>query len=397
VKLRFLLCLALLHTLVDGYAQVVTPLWPQLTKGLGPRTFTVVLASWQLATSLSQPLFACWGDRFGSRWLVGFGPALAVVCVSLLGFASGPVSLMCLLVLGGLGIGAFHPEAAVGVVEAAGTRMTQGLAIFVCGGMVGLGLGPLVSGTLAAEYGLPSLVWLMPPGLVLVGLLFLVHGPAAHAFPHGLQGDGLIDALRGRWGAALLLLTVATLRVVPILGIPLTLAFWLDQQDVSEAGIGLHQSLFLLSGGLGTLLCPLLFRPGREVAGLVGTMLPAAGCVALLTQRHAVAYYTGLIGAGFLLQGSIPLLIAHSQRVLPRGQRLAASLTLGTSWGLGGLVVAGLQAYFNAAGRFEGLLWALVPFTVLAALGSCLLPRSGTAPDVVAPAPTLSPSPIAPR
>jgi FSR family fosmidomycin resistance protein-like MFS transporter len=321
---------------------------------------------------------------------------LAVVCISLLGFAGGPVSLAFLLVLGGLGIGAFHPEAAVGVVEAAGSRTTQGLALFVFGGMVGLGLGPLLSGMLAEHYGLPSLVWTMPPGLLLVGLLFILHRPAGRSSPHGTKGENVAEAPPGRWRAALLLLTVATLRVVPSLGIPLALAFWLDQQHVSESEIGRVQSLFLLSGGLGTLLCPLLVRPGREIAGLLGTTFPAAGFVALLTRPQPLAYYTGLIGAGFLLQGSIPLLIAYSQRVLPRGQRLAASLTLGTSWGLGGLLVAGLQAYFSAAGRLEGLLWAMVPLTALAGVGSFLLPRGAAVRDAVAGPSNLAPSPVRP-
>src|SRR5262249_11521251 len=109
-----------------------------------------------------------------------------------------------------------------------------------------------------------------------------------------------------------------------------------------------------------------------------------------------LAHYTGLIGAGFLLQGSIPLLIAHSQRVLPHDQRLAASLTLGMSWGLGGLLVAGLQTYFKATGHLEGLLWAMVPFTLLAALGSCLLPRGAVVSNTVASSPNLAPSPVRP-
>ena len=66
---RSLFCLVLIHTLVDGYAQVVSPLWPHLkrTLGLDPWLLTVMIASWQISTSVSQPLFGYWGDRFGSR------------------------------------------------------------------------------------------------------------------------------------------------------------------------------------------------------------------------------------------------------------------------------------------------------------------------------------------
>jgi FSR family fosmidomycin resistance protein-like MFS transporter len=377
LRWRSLVCLALIHTLVDSYAQVVTPLWPRLQKDfhLLPWGLTLLYAAWQMGTSVSQPFFGYWGDRFGSRWMVAVGPAIAVVCVTLIGFVPGPAWLFLLLALAGLGIGAFHPEAAAGVVEAAGTRAPQGLALFTFGGMLGLGIGPIVSGFLAEHYGLTGLAYALPPGLVLLLALVLLRQPVPIHRTHSSGHIGLREMLAGRGLAATLVLTVATLRVVPALGIPLGMAFLLDREGQSAEVIGRAQSLFLLSGGLGTLLCPLLVRPGRELAVLVGTILPAAGCLALLAWGHPWAYHVGLIGSGLLLQGSIPILISYSQRLLPRGQRIAASLTLGASWGLGGLIVAGLQTYFTATGHFEGMFWALLPFALAAALGSCLLPH----------------------
>ena len=108
---------------------------------------------------------------------------------------------------------------------------------------------------------------------------------------------------------------------------------------------------------------------------LVGTGLPAAGCLILSAADNSVAYYVGLIGSGFLVQGAVPILIAYSQRLLPRGRRLAASLSLGTSWGLGALIVGGFPAYFSALGRLEWMFWAMAPFALAAALGSYRLPR----------------------
>jgi hypothetical protein len=85
--------------------------------------------------------------------------------------------------------------------------------------------------------------------------------------------------------------------------------------------------------------------------------------------------YVGLIGAGFLLQGTIPILISYSQHLLPRGQRLAASLTLGASWGLGGIVVAGLKAIFSSGDQLTSMLWAMVPFALASSACAALLPR----------------------
>src|SRR5262249_54053140 len=131
-----------------------------------------------------------------------------------------------------------------------------------------------------------------------------------------------------------------------------------------------------LSGGLGTLLCPLLTRAGRELGTLIGTTLVAAGFLVLLTQPSKWAMFIGLAGAGFLIQGTIPILIAYSQRLLPRGQRLAASLTLGASWGLGGVVVAGLKLIFTGD-RLPHMLWAMIPFALASSACAAMLPRLG--------------------
>jgi FSR family fosmidomycin resistance protein-like MFS transporter len=416
LHIRSLVCLVLLHTAVDTYAQLLAPLWPRFGKdlGLAPWLATALFAVWQMATSVSQPLFGYWGDRFGSRWMVAIGPALGVVCISLIGFANGAASLALLLLIGGLGIGAFHPEAAAGVAEASGPRAAQGLALFTCAGMLGLGLGPLISGTLVEQYGLPGLTWALLPGLLFVGAVALVRSPGIPATSPGIAGTSpgiaipglranLVEILDGRSVSVVLLLAVATLRVVPALGVPLGLAFLLDQRGVPADAIGRAQSLFLLSGGIGTLLCPFFTRPGREQMVLVATIVPAAGFLALLAGDETWWFYVGLAASGLLLQGGIPVLIAYSQRLLPRGRRLAASLTLGASWGAGGLIVAALQAYFKATGHLEGMLWAMVPFAVVAGLGSCLLPRlpvpgshhavlPSTRPDVTAePVPAASP------
>src|SRR5207247_1468616 len=181
-----------------------------------------------------------------TRWVVSLGPALGILCVSLIGFAAGPASLIALLLVGGLGMGAFHPEAAAGVVEASGTRAARCLALFSFGGMVGLGVGPVVSGALAHRHGLPSLAWLLLPGLLLLGLLLLYGRPASGPHPARQHPPvSLAEVVDGRWLSVLLLLAVATLRVIPALGVPVGVAFLLDRAGHGPQDIGAVQSLFL--------------------------------------------------------------------------------------------------------------------------------------------------------
>jgi FSR family fosmidomycin resistance protein-like MFS transporter len=366
--------------LVDCFSQFVSPLWPSLENKLdvAPWAISILFAGWQLGASISQPLFGYLGDRFDTRLAVVFGPGLAILCLTLIGFASGPVSLGLLLVVGGLGIGAFHPEAAVGVVQASGKRITLGLAIFTCGGMLGLGIGPYLSGSLVAALGLRGLLWAAAPGVLCLAAFLCLRGPTPHLHTHAQsRADSLAVILDGRGLSVLLLLAVATLRVIPALGVPWCLSFLLQRQGATEADIGFTLSVFLLSGGVGSIACPLLARGGRELGTLVGTTLLAAGFLAILRPDRAWLMYAGLIGSGFLLQGTIPILISYSQRLLPRGRRLAASLTLGASWGLGGIVVAGLKLVFTED-QLANMLWAMVPFTLASSACAALLPRDAT-------------------
>ena len=105
---------------------------------------------------------------------------------------------------------------------------------------------------------------------------------------------------------------------------------------------------------------------------------PHPTVLALLPRGSAWQMYAGLIGSGFLLQGTIPILISYSQRLLPRGRRLAASLTLGASWGVGGVLVAGLKLLFPSSEHLPGMLWTMVPFALASSACAALLPRSAT-------------------
>ena len=74
---------------------------------------------------------------------------------------------------------------------------------------------------------------------------------------------------------------------------------------------------------------PLLLCPRLEYAGMVA-------CVAVI---------------GALLGAVMPILVGYGQRLLHQGPRLASSLTMGVTWGVGGILVAALMATLNHAAR----------------------------------------------
>jgi FSR family fosmidomycin resistance protein-like MFS transporter len=79
-------------------------------------------------------------------------------------------------------------------------------------------------------------------------------------------------------------------------------------------------------------------------------------------------------------------MISYGQQLVPESQRVASSITMGVSWGVGGALVSLILAISKYLGQYE---LAFVLFAVSTAASSALciwLPAASTAP-----APSASP------
>ena len=366
-----LILLALGHCLVDALALIAQPLWPTLQHKLelSPGSIQWAYVLWTLTTCLSQFLFGYWGDRYRGRWLLWAGPAVAALCVSCIGLADSFGMLCLLLIVGGLGIGAYHPEAAATVGSLHPENRSRAMSLFVMGGSIGTAIGPFYSGRMTTTFGMASLVWTMTWALAIAALVGLGLRGVSAPRPTTAKQASLTRQVRGKEGHVFLVLVIGTLRVLPSLGVLQGLAFMLDIRGFSEGDIGTAQSVYQVSTGAGVLACALWVRGSRERLALC--LLPLFATPMLLCGPF-VSYTMLLVClaiAGLVLGGATPVLISYAQALLPEGQRFASSITMGVSWGLGGVLVAGAMAIFDRAGRPE---LAMIIFG-LAPLLSCVL------------------------
>src|SRR5437867_7708214 len=136
-----LVLLSLAHFSIDAYSSFVSPLLPLLVAKLDltlTRVGTLIALS-SLSSSLSQPLFGLIADRIRRPWFVAFGPLCAAVFLSAVGLAPNFGWLIALLMLGGLGAAAFHPQGAALATDRA-ERRSLALSLFVGGGPLGFSL-----------------------------------------------------------------------------------------------------------------------------------------------------------------------------------------------------------------------------------------------------------------
>src|SRR5215813_12913920 len=102
------------HCAVDLYASFFTPLLPLLIAKfhLSLTLVGLLVAFGSMSSSLTQPFFGWWSDRLRRPWFVAFGPLMGALFLSAVGAAPNYAALVGLLLLGGLGTAAFHPQAA---------------------------------------------------------------------------------------------------------------------------------------------------------------------------------------------------------------------------------------------------------------------------------------------
>jgi MFS transporter, FSR family, fosmidomycin resistance protein len=378
VGVAMLVTLTLVHALVDAFASSVQPLWPSFQRDLKLPDGSIqwVIIAWSLTTSTSQLFFGYLGDRHSGRWLLWAGPLLGIACMGCVGLANSVWTLGLLVVLGGLGVAAFHPEAAATAGLLVPEARSRSMSIFVTGGFLGQAIGPLGSGWISENYGLGRLTWNLAWGLGLLALLRPARLHVPHTSTHHSHPPVSISWLltnRGRELAALM--GAGLLRVLPAGGTPLALAFWLESMGKGNDVIGLNQSVFFLGIGLGGLGCALVARPSQERQLLWLLPLLAVPVLALIPNVGPGIVLLCSFGVGLTVGLGLPVFTSYGQLLLPEGQRIASSITMGVTWGLGGVIAPSLIAYCQRAGHIEWPFYAFALTALGAGFAGMALPR----------------------
>ena len=377
---RCLICLTLTHIVVDASAIGVGPVCGELKRvhALTENTLFIVLTIHALASSLAQPVFGYIRDRYPIKSILWIGPLLGAVMMPMVGPANNLIILCFALLLGGIGIGSFHPEAAVVAGSLIPERRTRSLSLFMFGGAMGLALGPLVCGAIVSTWGLSS-IWILAPlysGLIL--FLYRLGKPPAELFERDRKkpAQTLSQMLEGRIFLALFLFLVCSLRLVPNMAMDKLISFILEKQGASAIQIGMMQSIFLFSASAGMLLMAFRFKSGHEKAFMVGCPLLGIPLMLVLGWEGCPTWLMGLllIPCGLVLWGTSPAMVSYSHQLFPKGGGVASAITMGMAWGGGGMIQAKITSHFVAIDVPHQAFHAIIPCLVLATIGALFLP-----------------------
>ena len=150
------------HLFHDLYTSFLAPLLPTLMDSLSINlTAAGLLTSMSRLPSILNPLIGYIADKTGARYFVIFAPAFTATFMSLIGSTNSPIALGIILFLGGVSSTIFHASSPGLVAKASEARKGFGMSVYMAGGGIGRGIGPLLAVLAVSFWGLSGLWRLM--------------------------------------------------------------------------------------------------------------------------------------------------------------------------------------------------------------------------------------------
>lgn len=364
-----LLCVG--HGSVDLYQGIVPVLVPFLVAERGYDYLAVsgfVLAA-TLLSSVVQPLFGLLTDRWSMPWLIPVSMIASGLGVALIGVSSSYPFALAAIGLTGIGVAAYHPQAARTARSVTGGSHI-GMSWFSLGGNLGFAVAP-AAGPLLAYSGLTASPLLIVPAVLgaAITVPLLRSGGAARLRTRDLVG---VDD----WPAFRTLTAIIVLRSITYVGLSTFLGLYVGERLHLSAGAS-ATTLFVLFGGgvIGTLLGGRLATRFGRIKTMRWSYAVAAVALAGVALVPTAALFVFVALSAVALYVPFSLHITLGQDYLPTRVGTASGVTLGLAVSAGGVVAPALAALAKAT----SLQLVLASLALLTALG-CLLTRRLTEP-----------------
>lgn len=327
------------HVVDDLYQGAVPALLPFL---VAERHYTyAAVAGLTLAatvlSSVTQPAFGWWTDRRPRRWMIPVGMCTAATGVALAGLTTVYALTWLVIALSGLGIAAFHPEAARAARQAAGSS-NRAMSVFALGGNAGFALGALITIPLLLAVGLHGTVLLVIPALVM-GVVLVSRLRTVLDGRDGQRRRSLLPTGVDDWPAFLRLTSVVVVRSIMFFGLTSFVALYFINYLGSSTQVGgAALTVFLVSGGVGTLLGGWVAdRAGRLASIRTGFAIaaPALGGLLLVTDERIALVLVAITGLALYMPFGVFVMLG--QDYLPNRIGTASGVTVGLAVSIGGL------------------------------------------------------------
>lgn len=301
-----------------------------------------LVAALGVASTVIQPLFGFYADRVSKPWLMVTGLILAGGGLAATGFMDDYGLIFMAVVLSGIGIAAYHPEAARLVNLAAGEKKATAMSIFGVGGQVGFAVGPAITIGMVTLAGLKGTLFLALP-VTLMGILLgkeLARFRGQPVNPHAVKSLAAAPKAEDRWIPFGFLTAVGICRSIVFYGlntfIPL---YWIYVLNQSKAAGGTALSIMFAAGVVGTLIGGRLAdRYGYRNLIIIAYAALSPFLIAFVALQNVTVATLLLFPIGLILLSTYSPIVVLGQKYLPNHIGFASGITLGVAVSIGGIV-----------------------------------------------------------
>ncbi|NDJ58609.1 MFS transporter [Enterobacteriaceae bacterium 4M9] len=345
--------ISLSHLLNDMIQSLLLALYPLLQAEFTLSFVQVglITLTFQLTSSLLQPVVGYYTDKYPMPWSLPIGMCFTLCGLILLTLASSFPMVLMAAALVGSGSSVFHPESSRVARMASGGRHGLAQSLFQVGGNFGSSLGPLLAAVIIAPYGKGNVAWFVLAALL--AIIVLMQVSRWYAAQHRIAKNNPKQALKSPLPRNKVVLAIGILLVLIfskyfyMASISSYYTFYLMHKfGLSVQNAQIHLFAFLFAVAAGTVIGgPVGDKIGRKYV-IWGSILGVAPFTLLLPW--ASLWWTGVLTViiGFILASAFSAILVYAQELLPGRIGMVSGLFFGFAFGMGGLgaAVLGLVA-----------------------------------------------------
>ncbi|WP_318371938.1 MFS transporter [Enterobacter sp.] len=367
------------HLLNDMLQSLILAIYPLLQDefSLSFVQIGLITLTFQLASSLLQPIVGAYTDKHPMPWSLPIGMCFTLSGLVLLALASSFGMVLLAAALVGTGSSVFHPESSRVARMASGGRHGLAQSLFQVGGNFGSSLGPLLAALVIAPYGKGNVAWFVLAALLAIVVLAQVSRwyAAQHRVNKGKPAVKVVNPLpRNKVILAVsILLMLIFSKYFYMASISSYYTFYLMEKfGLSVQSAQFHLFAFLLAVAAGTVIGgPLGDKIGRKYV-IWGSILGVAPFTVVLP--YASLYWTGILTViiGFILASAFSAILVYAQELMPGRIGMVSGLFFGFAFGMGGLGAAVLGLVADHTSIF--LVYKICAFLPLLGMLTIFLP-----------------------
>ena len=368
------------HLIHDVFGSFIAPLLPLIIQKMElSLTLAGSLTVFQRLPSMANPFIGLLADRVNLRWFVILAPTVTAVAMSAIGLAPTYAALAILLLVAGISSAAWHVPAPVMTAQVSGSRIGQGMSLFMLGGELARTVGPLLAVGAVSLWGLEG-IWRAIPLGVTASLILYWQLRAVTAHPQTVHNGSLVETWRVLRRALLPITGIIFARSFMTAALTTFLPILLPSEGASLWYASGSLSILELAGALGALTSGTLSdRVGRRQV-LAFVMITSPLTMLLFLAVRGWPSMPVLIVLGFLALSTSPVMMAVIQENGRDHPATANGLYMAAGFLIRSAVIVAVGIIADRWGLRTAFQWsALLGFTGLPFV--LLLPKQVPEPD----------------